>query len=75
MPAIIEDVLMKWILVFIVVKFNSGYYAEAVMADEFDNMVDCFKARELLLAKVVGDNTQSPYFPPNTQAICIRVEE
>ena len=65
---------MKWILVFIVVKFNSGYYAEAVMADEFDTMVECFKARELLLSEISDDGGYFPYFPPNTQAVCIRTE-
>jgi len=60
---------MKWILVFLVVKANPNYYVEAVIADKpFDSMIECFQTRSLLLAEVGGDE----YFPPNTQAICIR---
>lgn len=63
---------MKWVLVFLVIKANPNYYVEAVVVDEpFDSMIECFEVRSILLAEVGG----AEYFPPNTQAVCIRTED
>lgn len=61
---------MKWVLVFILVKADPGFYAEAAVADSFDTMTECFQMREALMIEVGGKE----YFPPTMQAVCIRSE-
>lgn len=59
---------MKWLLVFMT------YWDGQIMIVSdgmYDNMMDCFFAREELSEEVGGSNG---YFPINMQAICMRVE-
>jgi hypothetical protein len=60
-----------WTLVLISIMFNAseGYDEPFVEAwYEYENMVECFQAREILGGQMTG---ASGYFPQGTQAICI----
>ena len=59
---------MAWLLVFMT------YWDGQIMTignGVFDNMTDCFFAREQLSQEVGGGDG---YFPINMQAICMRIE-
>ena len=60
--------LNSWVLVFITVNY-SNVTAEAI--GNYDNMTDCFFAREKF-SQTVGGN--EGYFPLNTQAVCIKLD-
>lgn len=60
-----------WTLVLISIMFNAsaGYDEPFVEAwYEYENMVECFQAREILGGQMTG---ASGHFPQGTQAICI----
>ena len=59
---------MAWILIFM------SYWDGQIMTvgnGVFDTMTECFFAREALSEQVGG---RDGYFPPNLQAICMRIE-
>ena len=60
---------MKWILIFI--SYSNGHVM-TVGNGVFETHMECFAAREVLSSEVGGNNG---YFPPNLQAICMRVEK
>lgn len=67
---------MKWVLVFIVFSLNpdSDYKQPRVEGTwEFDNIYDCFLARESLAGQMGGKS--SGYFPIDTQGICVQVNQ
>jgi len=56
---------MKWVLIFIT------YWDGQIMTvgnGVFDDMIECFYAREQLSTEVGGSNG---YFPINMQAVCV----
>jgi len=62
---------VSWVLVYLLVTTNgvSGVYWHP---EAFEDMNSCFMMRESLL-EATGSDTG--YFPPGTQAFCIRVEK
>lgn len=64
---------MKWVLVFVLIKMSANVNVDSWIVDKpFETMEECFRMRELLLIEVGG---KDGYYPPGSQAICIRVEE
>lgn len=59
---------MKWILVYIVISAQGPTAINAYGSEKFDDMFQCFSAREELSATVGNGNG---HFKPNTQAICV----
>jgi len=57
---------MKWILVLIVLDFNG--YMEANVEGTFDDMNDCFWARDYLATEREGEDG---FFPLGEQGVCI----
>ena len=61
---------MKWVLVLIGFLDNGQFVAAP--DGVFDNMEDCFWAREYMAEQLGGSNG---YYPVNTQGICLQVED
>lgn len=57
---------MKWILVHILLSANGGLDASTV--GSFDDMNDCFWARDYLATEREGEDG---FFPPSEQGVCI----
>lgn len=57
---------MKWVLVYIALTYHG--HPEAIEIGRYDDMFECFYAREDLLVKL---ESYDGNFPVNTQAICI----
>ena len=51
---------------------SNGITIQAANVGVFENMVDCFKARDSF-ASAVFKMPPGGYYPPNTQAVCIRL--
>lgn len=63
---------MKWMLVYIVITNGEPMAVNAHGPRHlFDNMYECFYAREALSQKVGG---AEGYFPSSRQAVCIPVD-
>tara|TARA_R110000868_G_scaffold369815_1_gene633303 strand:+ start:752 stop:934 length:183 start_codon:yes stop_codon:yes gene_type:complete len=60
---------MKWLLVYL---FFTNGHIESYEIGKFKSLTECFQAREQLGSAVESTNG---YFPINSQAICIRIEE
>ena len=62
---------MAWMLVYILVHGNMISAVNAYGPGfTFENMFQCFEAREMLSRDFGG---QDGWFPENTQALCMRV--
>ena len=70
--------MIKYMLVYIIIS-NGNPIAVNGMGPKylFDTLTQCFWARDSLLNTVNGGakDLESIYFPPNSQAICMRVED
>jgi hypothetical protein len=65
---------MKWVLVFIVFSLTPNSDVKEARVEgtwEFNNMYDCFLARESLGEQMGGKS--NGYFPIDTQGICVQV--
>ena len=64
---------MKWVLVYIVIQGGDPAAINAMgPRHTFDDMYDCFDAREALSFQVGKGNG---YFHPGQQAVCVPVQE
>jgi|TARA_X000000950_G_scaffold265760_1_gene340401 hypothetical protein len=64
---------MKWILVYIILVNGEPISTNAMGTNHyFNDMMECFLARDNLSFTVGGDNG---FFPPNTQAVCIPTDK
>ena len=65
---------MKWMLVYIIVGGTDPIAVNALgpNGDVFDDMTECFYAREKLSITVGGSDG---YFPINSQAVCIPTDK
>lgn len=60
---------MKWILVYIILVNGEPIATNAMGFNHyFDDVMECFLARDNLSFTVGGENG---FFPPDTQAICV----
>ena len=60
---------MKWVLVYIVLVNAEPISVNAMGPNHyFEDMMECFYARDNLSYTVGGEDG---YFPPNSQAVCI----
>jgi len=58
---------MKWVLIYITLGFSGSM--EATVEGTFEDMNDCFWARDYLAVMAGGDDGS---FPESEQAVCIR---
>ena len=56
---------MKWVLVYIMLTSNG---VQASVEGTFNDMVDCFWARDYLANEKFGEDG---LFPPNQQGVCV----
>lgn len=61
---------MKWMLVYIII--SGGEVTSLQVNEPYENMTECFQAREELAVLVGGP--ESGFYPINMQGICVRTE-
>lgn len=64
---------MKWVLIYIILSGTEPIAVNALGPKVlFDDMIECFYAREQLSYTVGGSEG---YFPPGSQAVCIPTDK